>query len=398
MAMYEGFKRVEGSRSHTGLIKSGHMSPAEEFLLDGRFQNADMSSVFRDGVLFTYQYGGPGQEEVVIPMGRVVGVHTPIKDFRTKKFKTVLTLPGMSLANNVVGMVPYNITKDWFQLDRFGGNQPSIITMDYVELPFMPGCTPAATNDRVGLLEEEQAISLDLKMPYGAVIGDVNFGDYVMATASGRLKKWNGVNAMDVVGQVVGGDMNSEPMGWLKWAMWDNAAKYEDDAYVNYLNKSGASNLPSDGGYPYDANINKGTREMAGYQSRFVTNPTGVPGLHDGTGNFIGFGKNDTPFENMNLGVVPAITSETYISFQAKDYAGGVRDNLQEGVKVFLDGVEVAVADLIVDYKKGIFSIKVDAVDAGKTVTATYKAFQFGTRSTMDFKGVVGSYNILLRK
>ena len=37
MALYEGYKRIDGSRSNTALVKSGHMSPAEEWLLDPRF-------------------------------------------------------------------------------------------------------------------------------------------------------------------------------------------------------------------------------------------------------------------------------------------------------------------------------------------------------------------------
>ena len=60
MALFNGNKRVEGSRSNTHLVKSGHMSPAEKWILDPQFKDNDMSSVFKDGVLFEYEYGGDG--------------------------------------------------------------------------------------------------------------------------------------------------------------------------------------------------------------------------------------------------------------------------------------------------------------------------------------------------
>ena len=71
MALFEGYQRIDGSRSNTALIKSGHNSPAEEWILDPRFKSdKELSAVFRDGTLFTYMYGGPGMEEITIPKGR----------------------------------------------------------------------------------------------------------------------------------------------------------------------------------------------------------------------------------------------------------------------------------------------------------------------------------------
>ena len=399
MALYNGNKRIEGSRSNTALIKSGHMSPAEEWLLDPRFRDVSMSGVFRDGVLFTYQYGGPGTDEVVIPKGRVVGVSKPVKDYTTKKFKTTMTLPGMSTGNNVIGMVPYNICKDYFQMDRFGGNAPSIVTLDYVTLPYMPGVEPSVTMDAAGVLDEEKRISVDLKMPWGAVIGaGLAEGDYVKATASGRLVKWvRGTDdAIDAVGQILASDFNAEPWGWYKWMLMDESSKHEEDVFMN---RSGASNLPSDGGYPYDATYTEGNNIFQQYQSELVTNPTGIPGLHDGSGNFTGYGKNDTDYANMMLGVAPTgVVDNTLMAFQAKDYAGGDMKNLQEGVKVTIDGVDVDATRVTINYKMGLITVKLMAADAGKDVKATFRAFHYGTDSYLDFKGVVGSFNILLKK
>lgn len=392
MALFRGYENQQGSRSHTALVRSGHMSPAEKWILDPTFLDKKMSSIFKDGVLFNYQYGGPGMDEVVIPKGRVVGVGASVKDFVSKKFLASITLPGLALNANTIGMAPYNFTKDWFQLDRFGGNQPSIITLDYVELPYMPGFTPETSYDATGVLKEEQAISVDNRMPWGAVIGECQNGDYLKATPSGRLTKWkSGTDKPeDIVGQVLASDLNAEPTGWLKWMLWEEQYKYDDDKFIN---RSGVSNLPSDEGYPFDPTYAEGNTIFQNYQSNLVNNPTGITGLHDGSGNYDGFGKNDTEYKDIELG-----TKEAAKPFLGafKDFAGGILKNVQQGVVVKVAGTEVPADKVTIDYKQGLITIAADVAE-GK-VTATYKAMHYGTPSWADFKGVQGAMYVLLKK
>ena len=397
MALFRGYENQQGSRSHTALIRSGHMSPAEKWILDPTFLKTEMSSCFKDGVLFNYQYGGPGMDEVVIPKGRVVGVGESVKDFVSKKYLASITLPGLSLNNNTIGMAPYNFTKDWFQLDRFGGNQPSIITLDYVELPYMPGYTANTNYNMQGVLAEEQALSIDNRMPWGAVIGECQNGDYLKATPSGRLTKWNaGTDGPElIVGQVLASDLNAEPTGWLKWMLWEEQYKYEDDAFIN---RSGVSNLPSDEGYPYDPTYPEGNTIFQNYQSKLITNPTGIIGLHDGSGNYDGFGKNDTEYTDMVIGEVEAGTGTATLVLQAVDFAGGKLTNLQQGVIVKIDDTPVDANRIKINYTKGTISVAVTSADEGKTVTATYKALHYGTPSWADFKGVQGAMYVLLKK
>ena len=392
MALFRGYENQQGSRSHTALVRSGHMSPAEKWILDPTFLDKKMSSIFKDGVLFNYQYGGPGMDEVVIPKGRVVGVGASVKDFVSKKFLASITLPGLALNANTIGMAPYNFTKDWFQLDRFGGNQPSIITLDYVELPYMPGFTPETSYDATGVLKEEQAISVDNRMPWGAVIGECQNGDYLKATPSGRLTKWkSGTDKPeDIVGQVLASDLNAEPTGWLKWMLWEEQYKYDDDTFIN---RSGVSNLPSDEGYPFDPTYAEGNTIFQNYQSNLINNPTGIIGLHDGSGNYDGFGKNDTEYKDIELG-----TKEAAKPFLGafKDFAGGILKNIQQGVVVKVAGSEVPADKITIDYRQGLITIAADVAE-GK-VTATYKAMHYGTPSWADFKGVQGAMYVLLKK
>lgn len=399
MALFRGYENQQGSRSHTALVRSGHMSPAEKWILDPTFLDKTMSSIFKDGVLFNYQYGGPGMDEVVIPKGRVVGVGASVKDYVSKKFLASITLPGLALNANTIGMAPYNFTKDWFQMDRFGGNQPSIITLDYVELPYMPGFTAETTYDKTGVLKEEQKLSIDNRMPWGAVIGECQNGDYVKATPSGRLTKWNPETdkPYEIVGQVLASDLNAEPTGWLKWMLWEEQYMYDDDQFIN---RSGASNMPSDEGYPYDPTYAEGNTIFQNYQSKLISNPTGIVGLHDGSGNYDGFGKNDTEYTDMVIGTVANGTvAGTVCQFQAVDFAGGKLGNLQQGVTVKVNGVEVAADAVNVNYVKGIITVTLPTTASGDVdVTATYKALHYGTPSWADFKGVQGAMYVLLKK
>ena len=398
MALFRGYENQQGSRSHTALVRSGHMSPAEKWILDPTFLKSEMSGIFKDGVLFNYQYGGPGMDEVVIPKGRVVGVGNSVKDYVSKKFLASITLPGLALNGNTIGMAPYNFTKDWFQLDRFGGNQPSVITLDYVELPYMPGFTANTNFNMSGVLAEEQMLSVDNRMPWGAVIGECQNGDYVKATPSGRLTKWNPETDKphEIVGQVLASDLNAEPTGWLKWMLWEEQYKYDDNQFIN---RSGASNMPSDEGYPFDPTYAEGNTIFQNYQSKIINNPTGIIGLHDGSGNYDGFGKNDTEYTNIVIGTVDiGISAGTIMQFQARDFAGGKLTNLQNGVTVKIDGKDIDASRVTINYAKGLISVAMTAEDAGKDVTATYKALHYGTPSWADFKGVQGAMYVLLKK
>ena len=236
-------------------------------------------------------------------------------------------------------------------------------------------------------------------MPWGAVIGaGVKEGCYLKSTPSGRFTKWEkGTdNFVDVVGQVLATDFNSEPFGWEKWMLWDPSVRHEDDMYIN---RSGSSDLPSDAGYPFSPEYAEGNTVFQSYQSQTVNNPTGIPGLHDGSGNFTGFGKNDTEYKDIDLGKVPTIkVDDTIIVINAKDYAGGNLKNLQEdSVEIKVNGSKVTDG-ISIDYEAGTISFPVKTAQSGQAITGSYKAFHYGTPTYLDFKGVVGAVFVLLKK
>lgn len=406
MALFDGMKKIDGSRSSTALVKSGHFSPAEDWILDPEIaKKEELKSVFANGYLFKYEYGGVGMEDVVIAKGRVVGVSKSVKDFKTKQYKTTMTFPGMATNNNIIGVVPYNICKDEFQNDRFGGNQPSIITLDYINLPYLPGVEASTTYSVVGVADEESRISKGLNMPWGAVLGNgIVEGDYLKATPSGRMCKWKkGTdNPVDIVGQVLATDFNSEPWGWFKWMLKDESMKYDEDGFIN---RSGASNLPSDAGYPFDPEYAEGNNIFQQYQSKLITNPPGYPGLHDGSGNHEGYGRNDSlqKFEKANFFLGTETPATDIKVAQLVDINGENIKNLDKIVSLKLvkaDNSEVILESdkYSVDYAKGIVFVPYAAAYGQSKIVVEYKYKFYGTPSYIDFKGVVGSLFILLKR
>lgn len=401
MALFDGREKIQGSRSNTELVKSGHMSPAEHWLLDPSIAtNSQLKSVFVDSYLFKYEYGGAGMEEVVIPKGRVVGVSKPVKNFTTKQYMTTMTFPGISTNNNVVGVVPYNICKDYFQVDRFGGNQPSIITLDYIKLPYLAGVNPSTDYSATGLADEENRISKGLNMPWGSVLGaGIVEGDYLKATPSGRMCKWDKStdNYCDVVGQVLATDFNAEPWGWYKWMLRPEELRAEDD---QFMNRSGASNLPSDNGYPYDPAYMDGNHVFQQYQSALVNNPTGIPGLHDGSGNYDGYGKNDTVQSNtMEEFFAGTETNETDIkTIQLKDLNGEAVKNLSKVVKVTVGSTVLTEEDYTVNFPAGQISIPYKTEYGKSSLKVEFTSKFYGIPTYIDFKDVVGALFILLKR
>lgn len=354
MALFEGYVRRPGTRSNTKLVVSGGDSPAEKWIVDPELP-----------VLFDYEYGGPGQRDVVIAKGMAVALDGRMaKDFDTGKMVPVLTIANGS--NAVIGIAPYNYSK--YDPMYFRGNQPAIITREYIELPYIPNADEAAN------------------VKWGAVHGEgIKAGDFLKVSSDpnnpGKLTKWvEGVDFVtQIVGQVLAVELDQEPFGWLKWAMWDEAAKREDDAFIN--RKKGQ--VPNDDGWPYDPTYRDGTVDMPGYLSQFTTNPTGIPGLTDGAQ------RNLTIYTYTH--VVSAADAGQTIVFNL-----GKR-SIIEIVSAELNGVDVKDS-LTVNKKDGACAFQVPAgLSSDETLVIKFRINHPGTLPGWDYKGAVGAIRVLLK-
>lgn len=361
MAVFESdAKRKPGTRSNTKLFISGGDAPAEHWILDESLP-----------ILFNYEYGGPAQKEVVISKGMAVGIKpNPELDYETNKYKGVLTFA--SDANPVVGLAPYNFTKQY--RDFLTGNQPSIVTREYIELPYIPNADDAAL------------------VKWGAVHGaGIKNGDLVTysrdANNPGKLIKWvEGTHSITtILGQVLATEIDQEPWGWLKWAMFEEAAKAQDQGPIN---KSGYA-APGESGYPFDPGYREGTYDKDGYQTPWVTNPTGIPGILDGSQ------KAQTPqTKSFVVGANATAGTKYVVDLGLK--------NIVEGTVNLFDGAAapVAASAFVVDYKNGqlTFTLPGNNDASADTYVIQFRANFFGTPAGWDYKGATGAIRILLNR
>lgn len=362
MAIFEAStKRKPGTRSNTKLVVSGGASPAGQWVTDPSLP-----------VKFHYDYGGPGQKEVVIAKGLLVGVAPEryLDDHLGFK-KNALTLATENV--RPFGMAPYNFSKHYE--DFLDGNQPSVITREYVELPLIQNAEDAAL------------------IQWGAAYHDggniIKPGDFVTWSRDpknyGKIIKWvKGTHgAEDIIGQVGEIEDDQEPFGWLKWAMWDEAARRSDQD--GPVNKSGYD-APSDGGYPYDPEYARlGKHGELGYFSEHYTtenDATGIPGLLDG--------KQKSLTVHSRSFTVGAANTE-------KSFDLGMKNIINGTFKATTGNGTDITNDVVLDYAKGTFSYTADAAEAGQALTVEFRCEFFGTPAGWDHKGAVGVARILLK-
>lgn len=366
MPLFEKQSKVKpGTRSNTKLIVSGVASPAEKWAVDPNLPT-----------LFIYDYAPANEKEVVVSKGLMVAVGPATVDDETgKRINTLTIADGDAVGVNAykkfaAGMAPYNFSKRY--QDFLYGAQPTIITHEYVELPLFRTAADAAAVKWGGA--------------YGA---DLKAGDFVKVAGSstgnaGKLTKW--VEGTDgahlIVGQVLATDENQEPFGWLKWALWDES-KVEED--LKGANRFGYS-APGENGFPFDPAY----RELdqyanSGYHNPYTTDPTGIPGILDGSQ------KAQTPQTvSEAIPVGNYTTAPKLVNLMLKNVVAGT-------VEAFLGATPlVEGTDFDVDYTAGIVHLKMN-VATPATLTVNFRAHFYGTPAGWDFKGAVGVARIALR-
>jgi hypothetical protein len=363
MAIFEASaRRKPGTRSNTALVKSGGMSPAGQWITDPNLP-----------IRFFYDYGGPGQKEVVVPKGYLVGVAPQrYKDDALGFYKNALTIATDTI--RPFGVAPYNFTKHWE--DFLDGNQPSVITRDYIELPWFPNKDDAAAHK------------------WGAVNGPLAPNDLVTWSRDpatfGQFIKWDpaaGHSPADIIGQVGEIEDDQEIYGWLKWVMWDEAARRQDQD--GPVNKSGYS-APTDGGYPFDPEYKRlGKTGENGYFSQYYTTPndaSGIPGLTDGR-------QRAETVHSMDYVIQAGTAANTVVQFNL-----GKKNIINGSTVVLIDGVEPPANSWTIDLTNGIVSYTVPSnVGANQNVNIKFRCEFFGTPAHLDFKGVRAAVRILLK-
>lgn len=366
MAIFQATSRLKpGTRSNTKLMVSGGDSPAGQWVTDPTLP-----------IRFHYDYGGPGQKEIVVGKGMLVGV-APERylDDALGYYKNALTIASATV--RPFGVAPYNFSKHWE--DFLDGNQPSVITREYIELPLFAKADDAAN------------------VHYGAVIGDIKPGDLLTwdrtADNKGKFIKYvDGTHSpADIIAQVGELETDQTPFGWLQWAMWDEAARREDQD--GPVNKSGYS-APGDGGYPFDPEYKRlGKNGENGYFSQWETtinDATGIPGLLDGK-------QRAETVQEKDFAVVKGLTTAVNVGFRnlVPNTMQVFRGNTELQPVKSID--EIADDKFYVDTVNGNVYYQVNSGVTDTTLHVKFRANFYGTPAGWDFKGVTAACRLLLK-
>ena len=117
MALFPEMSTYYKGRTHTSLVVSEGMAPAERYIPSAT-----------EGVKFQYQFGPEGNQGVVIPKGKVVEIAGMDWDYETEKHVPALKIADGSAANTaprIIGVNHHNVYERchccyYYQSCRFG--------------------------------------------------------------------------------------------------------------------------------------------------------------------------------------------------------------------------------------------------------------------------------------
>jgi hypothetical protein len=413
-------------KTHTGLVVSEGNAPAEKFIVSKT-----------EGTKFNYMYGPEGNQNVVIAKGKAVEIAGMEYEYDTSS-----NVPAIKVATDnsvkVIGLNHHNLYERL--RDRFSGNQPTIITRQYVELPLFEHTVPATA--------AAAADTMKFGAVYGATGGLVH-GDYVVTGLNGNLRKFvSGTDsAQAIVGQVWAVEKEIPPLGLLSYFLdlkveeieaFMKASSYapspgKNDPALGYSNPNAAGDAGAyPTGYPWTLHqwqaeyekllnpvINKGIPFLTDGYFKAKTVATGIAldDIYDATTKPSGHIESVVFSGGVTFGhdVTGTFTPSTAnVVDKGVQTAAGTRNNalfiklrnpidrVEAGnIVVKLDGVNAAAADVHIDYYNNMVVIY---LDAGKTVSAVTIDAKLvvdpvaGIPTEWDYAGAVGAVRILLQK
>lgn len=410
--LFEGSRIKPNSRSHATLVKSPGDSPSESWVLDPQLKG-----------LFDYHYGGWGFSKVVIPKGTIVAVGSPVQDYRSLKYRPVITFAGHG--RNAIGVAPYNyyrrfnedgsIAHDLMEGDDF---VPGIITREYIEVPYIPN--PADVYENIGVSGDYSVVVNDdngnpdfrtnvnanvakaaMKFYWGCAtnrVADYGYstmlreGDFVKAGPFGKFVKWDPEvdKEYEIVGQVLGLETDVPPEGWLQWVT-PETEKSAGLSGGSIRDPYQPTPPPTPEGPYYDADykwpLTSDYRSPGAWKTH-----AGVPGLTDGAN----IAKTVRTVKGVLEGTKTSVT--IVVDPIARVDASTIEVKIGSTKIAEKESAESGADYYEFDAAENKLKITATADDDDRVVTATYKqTITVGTPPAWDFVGSIGAARILLK-
>lgn len=261
-------------KTFTNLVVSEGDAPAEKII---------PAAVENNNVKFQYAFGPEGNKNVVIPKGKLLEAVGSEWDYESEHEALAVKIaePG---SKKVIGVNSHNVYQR--RRDRFNGNNVTVLTRNYIEIPYVN----TDGLDASGISELLHAIN------YGVAYGTLQPGDFVKAGKYGNFTKFtaqsiaqdgttkditvSGDTFDQIVGQVWAVETQLPPEGFLQYVTGMTSAEYAEMI-------KNASYPPSAGTVYYGQGSNKvnGAGAYGVYPEDLnnVLKPyTGLPFLTDG--------------------------------------------------------------------------------------------------------------------
>lgn len=410
--------RYDG-RTQTQLVVSEGRAPAEKWL---------PSEATNNTVQFNYAFGPENNNEVVIPKGKIVAAAGVEYDTVTEKYIPRIKISGT--ADLPLGVNHHNVYQR--KRDKFSGNEPTIITRDYIRVPlFINDTEGAAKTAAAGI--KFGAMWLDADPANKAAVATAAFGKYVVSDEYGNFQLSSGTDIADgkVVGQVYGLELDVPPAGYLEYFTEMTAGELYD-LIQSSREVPSAGRTTADSGslsidtFPVGTSYLKSKEDLAFVLKNFRA---GIPFLTDGyfkartvvtmatmaDAQVLDFRATGNVTINANtkaVTITDPVGAMLFVKLKDKLAADRLKDGdtvanhpelggVANTLTITIGGVEIAEKDYHVDYYNNMIVIyPTAAVTAGAVaITATLLVNQIpGVPTNWDFKGVFGEARILLQK
>lgn len=415
MPMFPEVNAYYKGRTHTSLVVSEGNAPAERYIPSAS-----------ETVKFQYEFGPEGNQNVVIPKGKAVAIAGVEWDYETERYVPAIKIAD-GTTDDIIGINHHNVYER--RRDRFSGNQPTIITREYIELPLFPSKS-VANAIKFGAAWVELSGS-----PTSVDYANAIIGKKIAVDEYGNLTVADGTTYTNVIGQCLGVETDLPPHGFLQFfldmndtqfaefmkqmsyapspgrtkdAEWNDVGTYplgtsylkdKKDLIRNF--RSGIPFLTD--GY-FRARTNKTyTLDTTGVALKYSGHVTVTEGYNDGTNTFTAVSCSDV------IGAALFIKLPDKLAFDAlktgaeagPEFGGTNPSDVKVYIGDYDSEVQVSPANIHVDYTNNMIVVYLTTpiTNANVKIEATVLENQIpGIPTGWDFNQSLGAVRILLQK
>jgi hypothetical protein len=232
MAIFPQVNTYFMGRTHTSLVVSEGNAPAEKYIPSAA-----------EAVKFQYYFGPEDNQNVVIPKGKAVALAGMEWDIETEHYIPALRVANGTLnAGNIVaptiGVNHHNVYERI--RDRFSGNQPTVITREYIELPMFPG-KEFANAIKFGAAWVELGGT-----PTSVDFANAMIGKKIAVDENGNFTVANATYT-DVIGTCLGVETDVPPAGYLQYFMELDDANWKE--FIRNMSLTPSAGRTKDAGW-----------------------------------------------------------------------------------------------------------------------------------------------------